>query len=148
MPTNINEWLSLALWLAGAGHFCVLIASLQVPYRLRWKEDLAKLTSFNRKLMWVHGGFAVYTIIAFGAMSLLLHEEMLRGDRAALALAFFIGFYWLLRIIVDFACYSPRDWPGGAAFRVGHVLLTSLFVFLSSSYLSVTFWHWLKASGA
>ena len=141
MPKNIDEWMSLALWLAGAGHFCVLIASFQVPYRLRWKEDLAKLTSFNRKLMWVHGGFAVYTIIAFGTISLLLHDEILRGDRAARALAFFIGFYWLLRIIVDFTYYSHRDWPEGVAFRVGHFLLTSLFVFLSGSYLSVAFWY-------
>ena len=146
MPKNLEEWLSLALWLAAAGHFCVLIASFQVPSRLRWKEDLAKLTSFNRKLMWVHGGFTIYTIIAFGAMSLLLHDEILRGDRAALALAFFIGFYWLLRILVDFAYYSHSDWPQGAAFRVGHFLLTSLFVFLSTCYLSVTLWHWLSIS--
>lgn len=146
MPRTFQDWLSLALWLAAAGHFCVLIASFQVPYRLRWKEDLAKLTTFNRKLMWVHGGFAVYTILAFGAISFVLHQEMLRGERAALALAFFIGVYWLLRIIVDFAYYSHEDWPKGAAFRVGHVLLTSLFGFLSASYFSVAAWHWLKAS--
>jgi hypothetical protein len=146
MPRNIEDWLSLALWLAAAGHFCVLIASFQVPYRLHWKEDLTKLTAFNRKLMWVHGAFAVYTIIAFGVMSLILHGEMMRGDRAALALAFFIGTYWLLRIVVDFAYYSHRDWPSGTAFRIGHTLLTSLFVFLSASYLSVTFWHLLKVS--
>jgi len=144
MPENLQEWLSLALWLSGAGHFCVLIASFQVPHRLRWKEDLAKLTSFN-KPMWVHGGFTVYTIIAFGAMSLTLHEEMLRGDRAALALASFIGLYWLLRIVVDLAYSSDRDWPTGKLFRIGHVLLTSLFVFLSGSYLSVALWHWSKA---
>src|SRR5436190_18187034 len=59
MPRNFEEWLSLALWLAGAGHFCLLIASFQVPFRLGWKEDLAKLTPFNRKLTWVHGGFTV-----------------------------------------------------------------------------------------
>lgn len=148
MPTNTEQWLSLALWLAGAGHFCVLIASFQVPHRLKWKEDLAKLTPFNRKLMWVHGGFAVYTISAFGVMSLVLHEQLLRGDRAAMALAFFIGFYWLLRILVDFAYYSHQDWPNGTAFRIGHILLTSLFVFLSASYLSLTLWHWWKASRA
>lgn len=145
MPKSFEDWLSLALWLAAAGHFCVLVASFQVPYRLRWKEDLAKLTSFNRKLMWVHGGFTVYTIVAFGAMSLTLHEEILRGDRAALALAFFIGLYWLLRIAVDLTYYSHQDWPRGTLFRLGHVLLTSLFVFLSSSYLSVALWNWLKA---
>ncbi|HUL15749.1 MAG TPA: hypothetical protein VLV88_07110 [Terriglobales bacterium] len=145
MPNNFEEWLSLALWIAAAGHFMVLGASFQVPGRLRWKEDLAKLTPFNRKLMWVHGGFTVYTIIAFGVLSLVLHAEIMRGNRAALALAFFIGFYWMLRIVVDFAYYSHRDWPSGAAFRVGHVLLTSLFVFLSGTFLGVTFWHWLGA---
>jgi hypothetical protein len=146
MPRTTEEWLSLALWLAAAGHFLVLVASFQVPYRLHWKEDLAKLTPFNRKLMWVHGGFAIYTIIAFGVMSLALHAEIMRGDRAAQALAFFIGFYWLLRILVDFVYYSHQDWPAGASFRIGHVLLTSLFIFLSASFLSVPFWHWLAAS--
>lgn len=146
MPRNVQAWLSLALWLSSAGHFCVLIASFQLPHRLRWKEDLAKLSPFNRKLMWVYGGFTVYTIIAFGVMSLLLHEEMLQGDRAALALASFIGFYWLLRIVVDFAYYSHGDWPSGKLSRIGHVLLTSLFVFLASSYLSVALWQWWRAS--
>jgi hypothetical protein len=148
MPRNIAEWLSLALWLAAIGHFCVLIASVQVPYRLGWRDDLAKLTTFNRKLMWVHGGFAVYTILAFGVMSLALHDEMLRGDRAALALASFIGLYWLLRIAVDFVYYSQRDWPPGVAFQIGHLLLTSLFVFLAVSYFGVLAWHWLEASRA
>jgi hypothetical protein len=146
MSGSVEEWLGLALWLAGAGHFLVLGASFQVPFRLHWKEDLAKLTPFNRKLMWVHGGFAIYTIMAFGVLSLVLHEEIMQGDRAALALSFFIGFYWLLRILVDFTYYSHRDWPSGAAFRVGHVLLTTLFVFLSASFLSVPLWHWLGAS--
>ena len=144
MPKNIEQWLSLVLWLAGAGHFCVLIASFQVPRRLKWREDLAKLATFNRKIMWVYGGFTVYTIAAFGVMTLALHGELMRGERAALVLACFIGFYWLLRIIVDFAYYSHADWPKGMSFRLGHVLLSSLFAFLSTSYLGLTLWHWLK----
>ena len=143
MPQTIDQWLSLALWLAGAGHFCVLIASFQVPYRLRWKEDLAKLATLNRKLMWVYGGFTVYTILSFGALTLLLHDEMLRGERAGLALAVFIGSYWLLRVVVDFVYYEHADWPKGRAFVVGHVLLTLLFVFLSATYLGVSMRHWL-----
>src|SRR5262249_45836025 len=109
MRLTLEEVLNLAVWLAGLGHFVVLIASFQVPYRLHWKEDLAKLTVFNRKLMWVHGGFAVCTIAAFGVMTLLLHTEILSGQRSALALSIFIGTYWLLRIIVDFTYYSHSD---------------------------------------
>ena len=146
MPRTIQEWLGLALWFAGAGHFVVLIASFQVPYRLRWKEDLGKLTAFNRKLMWVHGGFAVYTIAAFGVMTLVLHGEMLSGQRAALALSIFIGTYWLVRIIVDFTYYSHSDWPKGKGFVIGHLFLTLLFVFLSATYLGVSFGHLLARS--
>jgi hypothetical protein len=143
MPQTIQEWMSVALWLAGAGHFVVLIASFQVPYRLGWKEDLAKLTSFNRKLMWVHGGFAVYTIISFGVLTLLLHDEMLRGHRAGPALAAFIGIYWLLRVVVDFTYYQHADWPKGKGFVAGHALLTMLFVFLFVTYLGVSLRAWL-----
>jgi len=137
---NPEEIFGTALWLAGIGHFCVLIASFQVPARLGWKEDLQKLTSFNRKLMWVHGGFAVLTIIAFGTLTLALHAEMLRGDRAALGLALFIGVYWALRIVVDFAYYEHKDWPRGGRFLMGHILLTSLFAFLSVTNLGLVAW--------
>jgi hypothetical protein len=137
---SAKDVFGVALWLAGIGHFCVLIASFQVPARLGWKEDLQKLTSFNRKLMWVHGGFAVLTIIAFGALTLALHAEMLRGDRAALGVALFIGIYWALRIVVDFTYYEHKDWPRGGSFMIGHILLTSLFAFLSVTNLGLVAW--------
>ena len=137
---DTSELFSATLWLAGIGHFCVLIASFQVPAKLGWKRELQKLSSFNRKLMWVHGGFAVLTIIAFGTLTLALHAEMLRGDRAALGLALFIGVYWALRIAVDFTYYEHKDWPSGLGFVVGHFLLTSLFVFLAAANLGLVIW--------
>ena len=86
---EVQRIFDLALWLAGAGHFVILIASSQVPSRLRWKQDLAQLMPFNRKLLWVQSGFTVLTIIAFGALTLALHTELIRGDRAAMGLACF-----------------------------------------------------------
>lgn len=135
----------LDLWLAGAGHFAILFASFQVPFRLKWKQDLKLLMPFNRKLLWVQGGFTVLTILAFGALTLALHAELLSGDRAALALALFIGIYWTSRILVDAFYFSHEDWPEGKQFVVGHVLLTLLFSALAASYLGLFAWHmWLK----
>ena len=54
----------------------------------------------------------------------------------------FIGFYWLLRIVVDFACYSHRDWPAASSSLSDTFLLTSLLVFPSNSYLRVPLCHW------
>lgn len=133
--------LSLALWLAGIGHFCILGASFQVPGRLGWKKDLAQLTPFNRKLMWVYAGTTLVTIIAFGALTLFLHDDFLRGDRAALALAAFIALFWTLRILVDFTYFKHSDWPTGLQFVVGHFLLTALFIALALTYWTVLIWH-------
>src|SRR5882724_10076054 len=88
---EMNAIFGKLLWLAGFGHFCVLIASFQVPVRMRWREDLTKLMPVNRKLMWTYGAFIVLTIVAFGTLTLALHDELLRGDRSALGLAGFIG---------------------------------------------------------
>jgi alginate O-acetyltransferase complex protein AlgI len=144
-PSDAAQVFSVLLWLAGIGHFCILPASFQVPFRLRWREDLAQLMPFNRKLLWVHGGFAIGTIIAFGALTLVLHDELLRGDRAALGLAALIGVYWTARVIVDFAYYRHDDWPPGKAFVIGHVLLTGLFLALAATYLGLIAWHFHAA---
>jgi len=146
--TNVvaERYFDLILWLAGAGHFLILAASFQVPQRLRWKQDLAQLMPFNRKLLWVQGGFTVLTIIAFGTLTLLLHAELLRGDRAAMALACFIAIYWTSRILVDALYFKHEDWPQGRQFVVGHTLLTSLFVALAASYWGLFVWQgWLRA---
>jgi hypothetical protein len=134
------------LWIAGIGHFVILFASLRVPYELHWKEDLQSLIPFNRKLLWVQGSFTVLTIIAFGTLTLVLHRELLRGDRAALALAAFIGIYWTSRILVDAFYFSHADWPKGTRFVIGHILLTCLFSALAASYWALLAWHaWLGA---
>ncbi len=143
----VERSFDLGLWLMGAGHFVILIASFQLPYRLRWKEDLQQLMPFNRKLLWVQSGFTVLTIIAFGTLTLVLHTELLRGDRAALGLACFIGIYWTTRILADAFYFSHADWPKGTAFVVGHALLTSLFLGLAASYAGLFVWHvWFRAN--
>jgi hypothetical protein len=144
--TLAERCFDLILWLAGAGHFVILLASFQVPSRLRWKQDLAQLMPFNRKLLWVQGGFTVLTIVAFGTLTLALHAEMLRGDRAAMGLVCFIGSYWTARIAVDAFYFSHEDWPEGRQFVIGHILLTSLFVALATSYGALFAWQvWLRA---
>ena len=137
----VQRLFDIDLWLVGAAHFVILFASFQVPNRLAWKQDLQQLIPFNRKLLWVQGGFTVLTIIAFGTLTLALHTELLRGDRAALGLACFIGIYWTTRILVDAIYFSHADWPKGAVFVVGHVLLTLLFSFLAASYIGLFVWH-------
>ena len=145
-PATVETLFSVAMWLAGAGHFLIPFASFQVPSRLQWKKDLAQLMPFNRKLLWVQGSFTVLTIMAFGTLTLALHEELLRGDRAALGLACFIATYWTARICVDAFYFSHEDWPQGRQFIIGHILLTALFTALALSYWGLFVWQvWFRS---
>jgi hypothetical protein len=139
--TSCEGFFDVVLWLCAAGHFLTLVASFQVPYRLNWKQDLAQLTPFNRKLMWVQSGFTVLSIFSFGVLTLVLHGEMLRGDRAAMGLVCYIAVFWTTRILVDAFYYSHEDWPKGRQFAAGHFLLTCLFVAQALSYWGLFVWH-------
>jgi hypothetical protein len=109
---------------------------------------LQSLTPFNRKLLWAQSGFTVLTIITFGTLTLVLHNELLRRDRAALSLTAFIGTFWTMRVLIDAFYFSHADWPTGKGFVVGHMLLTSLFVALPGTYSALFVWHvWLPKLG-
>jgi hypothetical protein len=141
---SLTHVFDLALWLAALAHFCILGASFQVPGRLRWREELPRLSSLNRKLMWTYGGFTVFAIISFGTLTFFLHDEMLWGERAAIGLALYIGLFWGLRLVVDLFYFSHTDWPRGRGLRAGHFLLRFAFVCLTSTYLGLVLMHILR----
>jgi len=136
--------IGLALWLAGLGHFALLAASGQIPGRLDWRRELPRLSAANRKLFLVATGYIVLTYLSFGVLTLVLHDELVRGERAAVALAFFIGGYWLVRLVLDFTWFGHGEWPPGRRFVLAHVGLELLFGYLTVTYLGVAIWHQLR----
>lgn len=132
------EWyLSVALWLGGLGHFCTFGAGLQVPFRLNWFEELERVSPFNRKIFLNYAGYVGLMIAAFGTGTFLLHDEMMRGDRAAAFLCAVITLFWALRLLVDYLWFGDKDWPEGPLFVIGHACLNMLFVFLTVTYCAV-----------
>ncbi len=127
-------YLSYALYAAAAGHLMTLIAGLQIPSRLAWKQDLPRLTRFNQKIFYVYGFYIVLCIVSFAVMTWALHDDFLAGARAARCLAGFIAIFWTVRVLVDLVWYDHRDWPPGNALVAGHALVTTLFCSLATVY--------------
>jgi alginate O-acetyltransferase complex protein AlgI len=137
-----SSLLAQALWLAALGHFCTLMAGLQVPFRLHWPEELSRLGRFSRKIMLYCAACVGLMIVAFGTLTIILHDQMLAGDRAAVFLALFIALFWIARLAVDCFYFHDSDWPKGPEFVIGHALLNSLFIFLAAVYSWVLLSHW------
>ena len=136
--------IGLALWLAGLGHFALLGASGQLPGRLAWRTELPKMSDANRKLFLVACGYIVLTYLSFGVLTLVLHDELLKGGRAATGLALFIGGYWLVRLVLDWTLFGHAEWPPGRIFVLAHIALELLFAYLTVVYLGVAIWHLLR----
>jgi hypothetical protein len=138
---DLRWYLNIALYLAALGNFCTLGAGLQAPKVLKWEEDLSKMSRFNYKIF---KNYAIYTggmIVSWGFLTLAIHDELLRGDRAALCISVVIGIFWAARILVDFFYFGSEDWPPGPQFVIGHACLTTLFFCLTVVYFGVVFIH-------
>jgi alginate O-acetyltransferase complex protein AlgI len=134
------DWyLSLAIYAVALGQLIVPIASFQVPARLGWKQDIAKLTRFNQKIFWVYGFYILLSIVSFAVLTWRLHDEFLAGELAARWIAGFIAIFWSVRVLVDIFWYDHRDWPPGNALLAGHALVTSLFCTLAAVYWFAAF---------
>ncbi len=128
---------------AAVGHLVVFIASVQVPYRFHWNEELSKLSSMNRKLFWIYGGYVAGCILSFAVFTSLFHDRMLAGEPAALGIAGFITVFWGVRLVLDRTCIGPEEWPDGPLFDIGHLLLSLLFLFFVLVYGGIVLRHWV-----
>ncbi|MGZ3653100.1 MAG: wax synthase family protein [Bdellovibrionota bacterium] len=126
-----------ALVLGGLLHLVVLSASVQVPGKLGWSEDFAKLRPLNRKVFWTYGAYIFVIIVFLSIVSFLLARET--ASAASLLWAIFIALFWWARVLTDFFYMSHDDWPRGPLFEIGHICLTTVFCSLAGLYSAIVF---------
>lgn len=126
--------LETCLKLAGLLHFGVLTASACVPSGLNWRENLASLHPFLRRLFWVYGVFIVLTIIGFGTLTLLHSAAMASGEPTAKSLCAFIGVFWFARLAVQLFVFDARPFLTNWFYKIGYRALTVVFIYFVAVY--------------
>jgi uncharacterized membrane protein YhaH (DUF805 family) len=126
----MNEHLPLLITLAGVGHFCILIASSLVPFRLDWKNELRSLSRLHRQMYWIYGGYVVLSIIAFGLISVLNAHELAAGSPLARAFCGYVAIFWGIRVLLQ-GVLDVREHLTVWWVKMGYHTLTILFVFLT-----------------
>lgn len=140
---DLRWYIATALWCAAAGNFGTMLAGLQVPGKLNWREELQRICSFNRKILINYYYYIGAMIASWGLLTVVLHADMMRGERAAICLAGLIAMFWTGRVFVDFLYFKPVDWPTGSDIIVGRALLSTLFIALALAYWAVVVWNLL-----
>jgi len=136
---SVAELFEYGLILGGASHLLVLCASIQVPDKLGWREELQRLSSLNRKVFWTYGAYIFAIIVFMSLTSFILSQENFETLRLSTLLwTAFIALFWWARVFTDFFYMNHGEWPKGPLFVIGHVCLTTLFISLAALYTTLS----------
>jgi hypothetical protein len=120
--------------LAGAAQLSILIASSLVPFRLKFKEDLAVLATLHRQLYWTYGGYVVMGIVTLGVISLTCADELASGSRLARAVCIYGALFWGIRVSLQ-AVLVVKPHLTARWLTLGYHTLTMLFLFITAVYV-------------
>lgn len=108
------------------------------PKRFDWKTELRPLSLLNRQVMYVHTFFIAVVVLLMGILCLTSPQEIVEtnlGRKIALGL----GFFWFLRLIIQFFGYSSELWRGKTFETTVHILFAMLWTYFSVIFFLIYF---------
>jgi hypothetical protein len=121
------------VFLAGAAHLGILIASALTPIRLSWREELAVLSRLHRQMYWVYGGYVVLAIVAFAGISMFNAEEIASGSGLARGFSLYVAVFWGVRVCLQLV-FDVKEHLTVWWLKAGYHLLTVLFLCFTALY--------------
>jgi len=115
-------------------HFSTLVAAAMVPGKLNWKEELAKLSPFLRRMFWVCGAFIVLCITSLGVISAVNYSELVSGGRLARSFCAFTAVFWGLRLFVQFFVFDASEYLTSWFYKAGYHGLSLVFIYQVGVY--------------
>ena len=108
------------LIVAGVFHLGLVCVGFSAAKVLNWKHELRNLQTLSRQLIWVHGGYIVATIIAFGLVSILLTSQLTDGTALSRFVCGFIALFWSARLIIALFFFDARHHTKSTFLKVGY----------------------------
>jgi hypothetical protein len=102
------EWMTRAIWGAGAVHVSIIAANVPLPGRLRVRERLAGVPRFVRQIFYVHWLYIVIVLGMFAALCFGFAPELAGATAMGRFLSAFMAAFWLLRIGLQILYYDPE----------------------------------------
>jgi hypothetical protein len=119
-------------WLIYTGAAGQVFTALVYPYVRHkvfdWYNDIKKLKPLNQEIAKTYGRYIQGLNFSFGLISFLLPDELKNGSSLAIAITGLIAAYWTGKVITQFAYYPMYQIPDKLIFKIGEVLMNTLFI--------------------
>lgn len=141
----MNAFLSLQfhLKIAGAVLLVLAFAHLFFEKRFAWKEELARISPFNRQMFYVHNFFITLVIVFIGSLSLFGTAALLENSPMSRYVSGAIAFFWLCRWIIQFFFYDASLWRGKKFETLAHFAFGFFWTYLVIVY-GRSFWTQIR----
>lgn len=130
----MNEYLIIALQLAGLAQLVLVAGSVAIPKCLDWKDGLAGLMPLLRQMFWTYAVYISVMHVFFGVVSLFAAEELMSGGFINTALCVLMLVWWFARILIQFFYFDKTGLPETIFNQLAEVALVMLFAFLAAVY--------------
>ncbi|MEO8112256.1 MAG: hypothetical protein ABI594_19570 [Ginsengibacter sp.] len=100
-----------------------------------WYNDIKKLKPLNQEIAKTYGRYMQGPNFSFGLITLLLTNELKNGTGLATAITGLIAAYWTGKVITQFAYYPMYEIPNKIIFKVGEVLMNTLFISFAAIFI-------------
>ena len=125
---------ALLLQIAGLLHLGLLCAGGSLPRVLAFSRHLTLVPVLLRRLFYVYYVFVGGTVIAFGAMSFFLADQLAAGGPVARALLLLMMTFWTARLLVALFVFDLKPYLTNRWRWFGYQLMNVVFLYLPAVY--------------
>ncbi len=119
------------LRMVGALMALLVVMHLFVPARLRWREELARLSTINRQIFQVHTMFIVLLLAMFAVLFVVYAESLLEPGPLSRAVLTGLTVFWTLRLLTQWFVYSPEVWRGNRFNTAVHAIASVVWIYVA-----------------
>ncbi len=129
-----------------AGGLLIFLAAMHLflPRRFHWREELGRLSLFNRQVFYVHTFFICLVLVMMGALSAFAADSLMQPTHLGCLVLGAFAVFWLIRLAVQLFVFDPRLWRGQRFNTAMHCLLTLLWTYFTTVYAGAA---WLQSQG-
>jgi hypothetical protein len=126
-------------WLIILGAIGQMFTAIIYPYIRHivfdWYNDIEKLKPLNQEIAKTYGRYIQGLNFSFGLISILFTQDLKNKTGLAVALTGLIAAYWTGKVVTQFSYYPMFEIPQKAIFKIGEVLMNTLFISFSLIFI-------------
>lgn len=120
------------IWAAGVVHLLITSVNFFLPAKLRYAENLSKVSTIIQQIFVVHSIYIVLVLLGLSGLCFAFAPELAGATSLGRALSGFIAVFWSVRVPIQLFYYDPALKRENLAV---HILFTTAFIYLAVLFI-------------